>query len=207
MIFGINEDYLGVIRIQVGLGHHVQACAWSAYSIPFPLPNPLTACPQKVHSFSILLFPVILHTFMTQVCKKNQLNTYPLRASPAARRILASARVRLRRPFWSKSTARPFASGVAPAARRIFLGRCVHARQVLVQTLSNLNIAIAAPRSTCRLESWRQRARQGFSKKTRGNLGALVILGSWSLWKNRNVWVFGNMPNKECSAALKPNLQ
>jgi hypothetical protein len=56
-------------------------------------------------------------------CSRYYLGKHPeqkLRASPAVRRILTSAYVRLRRPFWSKSTARPFASGVAPAARRIF---------------------------------------------------------------------------------------
>jgi hypothetical protein len=43
-----------------------------------------------------------------------------VRASPVARRIFASARVSLRRVKWSKSTARLFVLGVAPAARRIF---------------------------------------------------------------------------------------
>jgi hypothetical protein len=34
--------------------------------------------------------------------------------------------------------------------------------------------------------------RAKFSAKTRKNFDALVILGCWDLWKNRNAWVFNN---------------
>jgi hypothetical protein len=55
-----------------------------------------------------------------------------------------------------------------------------------------MGIAADLPTQQCKLEEWWLRERNKFSVKTRKNLDALIILGCWSLWKNRNAWVFNN---------------
>jgi hypothetical protein len=70
--------------------------------------------------------------------------------------------------------------------------QCVHARQVWFLCFSAMGIAADLPTQQCKLEEWWLRERNKFSVKTRKNLDALIILGCWSLWKNRNAWVFNN---------------
>jgi hypothetical protein len=68
----------------------------------------------------------------------------------------------------------------------------VHARQVWFLCFSGMGIAAVPPSANCKLEEWWLREHSKFSAKTRKNLDALIILGCWSLWKNRNAWVFNN---------------
>jgi hypothetical protein len=54
-------------------------------------------------------------------------------------------------------------------------------------------MVVAVPPSvTCTLEEWWLREHDKFTAKTRKNFDALIILGCWMLWKNRNAWVFNN---------------
>jgi hypothetical protein len=69
---------------------------------------------------------------------------------------------------------------------------CVHARQVWLLCFTDMGIAATPPSITCKLEDWWLRERRKFIAKSRKNFDALIILGCWSLWKNRNAWVFGN---------------
>lgn len=59
----IYDDYLDVIRVQVGLVQHVQACAWSASGplCPSPQPSLLVTCPPT-ESVLFLLFFSFSHT-------------------------------------------------------------------------------------------------------------------------------------------------
>jgi hypothetical protein len=53
-------------------------------------------------------------------------------------------------------------------------------------------LLLICPHNTASWKSGGYRERNKFSVKTRKNLDALIILGCWSLWKNRNAWVFNN---------------
>jgi hypothetical protein len=55
-----------------------------------------------------------------------------------------------------------------------------------------MGIAADLPTQHFKLEEWRLWERKKNSVKTRKNLDALIILGCWSLWKNRNAWVLNN---------------
>jgi hypothetical protein len=54
-------------------------------------------------------------------------------------------------------------------------------------------VAADPPTITYSLEEWWLRERAKFTAKMRKNFDALIILGCWSLWKNRNVRVFNNL--------------
>jgi hypothetical protein len=70
--------------------------------------------------------------------------------------------------------------------------QCVFARQVWYACFQTLGVAAEPPSLTCSLEDWWLRERNKFTAKTRKNFDALVMLGCWCLWKNRNAWVFNN---------------
>jgi hypothetical protein len=71
--------------------------------------------------------------------------------------------------------------------------QCVHARQVWHTSFQDMAVAADPPTVDDSLEDWWLRERARFSAKTRKNFDALVILGCWELWKNRNAWVFNNL--------------
>jgi hypothetical protein len=70
--------------------------------------------------------------------------------------------------------------------------QCVHARQVWFSCFTDLGITASPPTVTCTLEDWWLRERGAYTAKLRKNFDALVILGCWRLWKNRNAWVFND---------------
>jgi hypothetical protein len=87
------------------------------------------------------------------------------------------------------------------------LAQCVHARQVWLICFTDMDIAAAPPTATCKLEDWWLRERRKFSSRTRKNFDALVILGCWHLWKNRNAWVFADQDRQFSVVELARNLR
>jgi hypothetical protein len=68
-------------------------------------------------------------------------------------------------------------------------------------------VAATPPSVTCTLEEWWLRERVKFTAKTRRNFDALVILGCWTLWKNRNAWVFNNQSLQFSAAVLASRIR
>lgn len=70
--------------------------------------------------------------------------------------------------------------------------QCVYARETWHKCLAALNIQIAAPTTNDCLEEWWSTARQPLPKTLRKGFDSVVILISWSLWKQRNARMFHN---------------
>jgi hypothetical protein len=80
--------------------------------------------------------------------------------------------------------------------------QCSYARQVWLGGFHRLNIAVPGPTEHCNLQVWWSASRLNFTIKTRKNFDALVILTCWSLWKNRNAWVFNNLSQQRGVPAM-----
>jgi hypothetical protein len=73
------------------------------------------------------------------------------------------------------------------------LVQCVHARQAWTRIFQRMGINVPVPTAVDSLEEWWLHSRDAFTKQTVGNFDALVLLGTWELWKNRNAAVFNNI--------------
>jgi hypothetical protein len=74
----------------------------------------------------------------------------------------------------------------------ILLG-CVVAREVWFRCFSLVGIQIDVPDGTENLEVWWLKARKKFRHKERRLFDSLVMAVCWSLWKQRNAYVFNNV--------------
>lgn len=73
------------------------------------------------------------------------------------------------------------------------LVQCSHARQVWFICFRKLQLQTEIPETDSTLEEWWTEQRLRFTeRKLRRRFDTLVIPITWSLWKHRNAWVFGN---------------
>jgi hypothetical protein len=79
------------------------------------------------------------------------------------------------------------------------LAQCPYARQVWFGCLRSAGLNILEPSQESTLEDWWRGARGRVHKDDRRKFDTLVILVAWSLWKQRNARVFGNI-GQQCDA-------
>jgi hypothetical protein len=72
------------------------------------------------------------------------------------------------------------------------LVQCPFAREVWFCVFSRLHIQAAPPVVDCNLQDWWSMEREKLQPRGRVGFDTLVALTCWSLWKNRNAWVFGD---------------
>ena len=66
----------------------------------------------------------------------------------------------------------------------------------------SLRIQADIPEMDSRLEAWWTEQRMRRPLKERGDLDSLIIFVCWSIWKNRNAWVFGNIDKQFTATQL-----
>ena len=74
--------------------------------------------------------------------------------------------------------------------------------QVWFICFQELRIQASVPQAESLLETWWEEERLRCPEKERRNLDNLVCLVCWSLWKNRNPWVFGNTDKQYTAVRL-----
>jgi hypothetical protein len=79
------------------------------------------------------------------------------------------------------------------------LAQCPYARQVWFGCLRSAGLILLEPGQDSTLEDWWRGARGRVHKEDRRKFDTLVILVAWSLWKQWNARVFGNI-GKQCDA-------
>ena len=77
-----------------------------------------------------------------------------------------------------------------------------YAKQLWHDSLQELNFQARIPENENTLESWWLEQRRHFDRGKRKSFDALVALSCWSLWKQRNAWVFNNTSKQMPSHCL-----
>jgi hypothetical protein len=72
------------------------------------------------------------------------------------------------------------------------LTRCPYARQVWFEVIRSASLNIQEPGLDSNLERWWTEARKRVRKLDRKRFDSMVIITTWTLWKQRNARVFGN---------------
>jgi hypothetical protein len=73
------------------------------------------------------------------------------------------------------------------------LTQCPYARQVWFEVLRSAHLNIQEPDRDSSLEIWWLTARKRVRKTDRRRFDSMVIITAWTLWKQRNARVFGNV--------------
>lgn len=79
------------------------------------------------------------------------------------------------------------------------LVRCVYAREVWHLSLTRLRIDIGIPLYTDSLESWWLRSQSIMPRRVKKGFDLIVLLVSWTVWKQRNARAFNNR-EQQCNA-------
>ncbi|XP_071678352.1 uncharacterized protein [Lolium perenne] len=73
------------------------------------------------------------------------------------------------------------------------LSHCLYARMVWFGCLTRLGSQLQVPQEDINLERWWTEARKMLRREDRREFDTLVLLIAWTLWKQRNARVFGNL--------------
>ncbi|XP_071676666.1 uncharacterized protein [Lolium perenne] len=73
------------------------------------------------------------------------------------------------------------------------LSHCPYARMVWFGCLTRLGSQLQVPQENTNLERWWTEARKRLRREDRREFDTLVLLIAWTLWKQRNARVFGNL--------------
>jgi hypothetical protein len=82
------------------------------------------------------------------------------------------------------------------------LTQCPYARQVWFDVLRSASLRLQEPGLDSNLERWWTEARKRVRKLDRKRFDSMVIITAWTLWKQQNARVFGNMREQKNPAQI-----